>query len=77
MALIRTFDKVSRNRYTVHGEVGCEVSAFVANGKTYLQFDTGGSRTRKLKGKTSQSIQADEDSAAAMLALLRATFKVR
>ena len=75
MALVKRFKKVSRNRYTVHGEVDCAVSAFVVNGKTYLQLDTAGSKSRMLKGKTSQSLQFDRDSAEQLVFLIRNTFQ--
>ena len=77
MALVRRFKNVTRNRYAVHGEVDCTVAAFVINGQTFLQLDTGGSRGRKLKGKTSQSIQFDRDAAEQLVSLLRRTFELR
>lgn len=70
MALIRSLFRTHLKRYRVHPEVTCGYSLFVRNGATYLQLDTYGSAERKLLGKTSQSIQFDEDSARRLRELL-------
>jgi hypothetical protein len=60
MALVTEFEKVSKERYSVHGPVECSYMIFTApGGKRYLQLDTYGSRERQIKGKISQSIQLD------------------
>ena len=74
MALITAFRRTSKNRHSVHGKVECMTSAFTSAGKVYLQLDTGGSPTRKLKGKTSQTIQLDAAGARQLVTILRATF---
>lgn len=76
MALLRLFQKTTRERYLVHGPVDCTVVTFVANGRTYLQLDTHGSESRKIRGKTSQSIQLDAAGATHLVALLRKTFSL-
>jgi hypothetical protein len=62
MALVRGFVEKAKERQTVHDEVECSYSIFSSGGKRYLQLETFGSPTRKLKGKTSQSVQFDETS---------------
>lgn len=74
MALIRSFERTTRERYSAHQEVQCRVSAFIINGRTYLQLDTGGSNSRLHPGKVSQTIQLDLDSASELVAIIRATF---
>jgi hypothetical protein len=61
MALVRRLSEIKKQRQAVHEEVDCAYSVFSdAQGRTYLQLETFGSPTRKLRGKTSQSIQFDE-----------------
>lgn len=63
MALVRRLVEVMKQRQSVHGEVKCAYSVFTGErGRRYLQIDTFGSKTRKLTGKTSQSIQFDGQS---------------
>lgn len=72
MALIRKFEKLGLQVEKVHGKVACTYTAFRAtDGKRYFQIDTYGSPERKLKGKKSQTIQLDEDSAKELVALLK------
>lgn len=63
MALIRKLLEAKKERQSVHGEVECTYSVFSdSQGRRYLQLETFGSPVRKLTGKTSQSMQFDEDS---------------
>ncbi len=63
MALVRKLFEAKKERQSVHGEVDCAYSVFTdSQGRTYLQLETFGSPTRKLTGKTSQSMQFDERS---------------
>jgi hypothetical protein len=62
MALVKNLESVTKERNSVHGPVDCAYTIFAANdGKRYLQLDTFGSRSRKIAGKISQSMQFDED----------------
>ncbi len=64
MALVKKFDRITKERNSVHAEVDCTYSVFTASdGKRYLQLDTFGSKQRKILSKTSQSIQFDPASA--------------
>lgn len=61
MALVTRFSKAEKDRQRVHEEVECAYSTFRdPSGRIVLQLETFGSPTRKLPGKTSQSIQFDE-----------------
>jgi hypothetical protein len=63
MALVRKLVKATKERQSVHGEVECSYSVVSdSRGQKYLQLETFGSPSRKLTGKTSQSIQFDESS---------------
>jgi hypothetical protein len=76
LALITALNQKIRDRCSVHEKVDCSVSSFVENGKTYLQIDTYGSATRKLVGKTSQSLQINETAAKELALLLRGIFHI-
>ncbi|UCE68090.1 MAG: hypothetical protein JSU85_13135 [Candidatus Zixiibacteriota bacterium] len=55
-----------------HDPVDCSYTVFAdESGGKYLQIDTYGSNTRKLKGKKSQSIQFNEDSLRELLEIVR------
>lgn len=61
MALVRKLSRGKKERHSVHEEVECMYSVFSDKQHyRYLQLDTFGKPTRKLKGKTSQAIQFDE-----------------
>jgi len=77
MALVRKLQKNGLQVEKVHGEVECTYNAFHApDGKRYFQIDTYGSAERKLKGKKSQTIQLDENSAKELISLLRSEFSL-
>lgn len=63
MALVRKLEEHLMKNNRVHDPVDCTFSIFTnSEGKKYLQLDTYGSSSRKLKGKKSQSLQFDENS---------------
>lgn len=63
MALVKRIDKIVMERNSVHDPVECTYSIFTgSDGQKYLQIDTYGSKTRKFKGKKSQSFQFNRDS---------------
>lgn len=75
MALVRSFEEITPTKANVHGEVECTYSHFVGNdGQHYLQLNTYGSAQRQNRGKQSQTIQLDKDSARKLAALLRRYF---
>lgn len=58
MARVKRFVKATKERHFVHDEVDCSYSVFTdRSGDRYLQLDTRGRSSRKLKGKTSQTLQ--------------------
>jgi hypothetical protein len=58
MAVIRSFEARKPDRIADHSEAEATYSIVVdQDGTKYLQLDTLGSRTRKLKGKVSQSLR--------------------
>ena len=78
MALVRRMERTTLKFESVHGEVDCTYTVFHGeDGKRYFQVDTYGSPDRKLKGKKSQSLQFDEDSARELMALIKAELGLR
>lgn len=75
MALITEFTRINKARQSVHGPVECAYSVFTdGSGKSYLQFETFGSKERKIPGKTSQAIQLDEAAAARLKEIIEQAF---
>ena len=58
MALIKKLEHRHLDRHSLHGETEAKYSVHEADGgRKVLQIDTYGSKTRKIPGKTSQTIQ--------------------
>lgn len=58
MALVRILEKMNMEKPAIHSETTCTYTTFNdENGNTYLQIDTYGSASRKIKGKKSQTTQ--------------------
>ena len=70
------FDRLEKNRNTVHGKVYATYSSFVTGGKKYFQIDTYGKADRAMPGKISQSLQFDKSSAESLIALLKKEFNL-
>jgi hypothetical protein len=70
MALIKNLNKVYKNS-RVHQEVKADYTIVSKEGKKYIQIDTYGSNEREIKGKVSQSIQFDSDSAKQLINIIR------
>ncbi|MGI6366611.1 MAG: methionyl-tRNA formyltransferase [Bacillota bacterium] len=68
------FERIEKNRNTIHEAVRATYSTFVKNGQVYFQIDTYGSTVREMRDKVSQSIQLDKQMAAILVDMLRATF---
>jgi hypothetical protein len=63
MALIRKLEPMTMDSNRVHEPVDCTYTTFTdETGSKYLQIDTYGSSSRKIKGKKSQSLQFNEKS---------------
>lgn len=75
MALIQTFDRVTKERQAVHKPTRCTYCEFIGPGdKRYLQLDTFGSEDRDFPDKVSQSIQFGEDAARELMEIIKRTF---
>lgn len=75
MALIKNLKQRSLQRHATHSSVEASYSVIeISSGKPLLQIDTFGSAGRKLKGKTSQSIQVDKKCAEQLIRILTKTF---
>lgn len=75
MALVARFERVEKQRNSVHSQVECGYVVFEArDGHRYLQLDTYGSAERKLQDKVSQSLQFDENTAAELRKILESAF---
>lgn len=57
MALIKKLEKSELERPSVHKSASCTFTIFQEDNESYLQIDTYGSETRKMKGKKSQTLQ--------------------
>ena len=76
MALVKNMERISMDRNYVHQPVeSCTYTVFTddVRGKV-LQIDTYGSKSRKIKGKKSQSLQFDAASAAILKEILTSHF---
>jgi hypothetical protein len=72
MALVKKLSKITMDRNIIHGPVDCSYTVFTdESGGKYLQIDTYGSKTRKIKGKKSQSIQFNENSLRELMEIIR------
>lgn len=76
MARISSLESLILNRNSIHEPVEATYTSFSADGATYLQIDTYGSTHRQIRGKKSQSIQFDRDSAVLVYELLKRTFNL-
>src|SRR5690554_4496755 len=63
MARIERFSLGRRDRPTLHDPIEATMYLFELDGRRLMQIDTSGRNTRELPGKTSQSIQLDEQAA--------------
>jgi hypothetical protein len=75
MALIKTFSRKDRERYSVHDEIEASYFSFERDGRILLQIDTHGRNTRENPGKQSQTIQLDRDGAYVLYAILKREFQ--
>lgn len=73
MALIEKmkFSKITKDRIRVHEPAEATYSVFSDGNNTYFQIDTYGSDSRKDKGKISQSIQIDKETALELIQILQ------
>ncbi|WP_404448116.1 hypothetical protein LG307_03380 [Sutcliffiella horikoshii] len=80
MALIKgnTMKKIMKERNAVHYEVDNTYTSFIdKEGNRILQIDTYGSNQREFRGKVSQSIQFDKESAQEFLKVIKKEFNIK
>jgi hypothetical protein len=76
MALIRKFNKGSRERVSIHDEIEADYFAFERDGRFVMQIDTHGRATRDIPGKLSQTFQLDREGAVALINILKREFQL-
>lgn len=74
MALINRFEERPLEPRRVHAPVLCGYRAMEVEGTRVLQLETYGSPDRVVPGKTSQSIQLNEESARALKRVIESAF---
>lgn len=70
------FNKLDKERHSVHSKVKSTYSIFENDGEKYFQIDTYGKDNRELKDKISQSIQLNKDDAIFLVKLLTDYFNL-
>ena len=76
MARIGAFIKGHMQRMTLHDEIEATYYLHDIDGRKLFQLNSAGRKTRELPGKTSQSIQLDEQGAKELVAILRRHFDI-
>ncbi|MET4174886.1 hypothetical protein ABIB99_005995 [Bradyrhizobium sp. LA6.1] len=76
MAMIRKFLERSMERNSIHDEIEARYSIFERDGRSFLQIDTYGRKSREMPEKKSQSIQLDRSSGLELLKILKQAFHV-
>lgn len=79
MALIEVhqFNKIEKNRNTVHKPTVATFSVFEEDGQKYFQIDTFGTEDRVMREKVSQAIQIDKSMAKKLVDILRNEFSLK
>lgn len=71
-----SFEKIEKQRNTVHEKVHTTYTVFEMNGERYFQMDTYGRIDRECPEKISQSIQLSKENAQFVVDLLVDTFEL-
>ena len=78
MALVTSLEHLQKDSKGAHEPTTCTYTVVTdGTGNRYLQLDTYGSEHRKIKGKTSQSLQFDAEAARQLRKVIEATFPER
>lgn len=67
-------ERIKKDSNRVHDLVEAGYDFFYIDGKCYFQLDTYGTSNRLHRGKTSQSIQIDKESASVLISILKNVF---
>ncbi len=71
---VKKMERENKYRNTVQEEVEATYTVFAKDGHKYFQIDTYGKSARKLKGRSSQILQIDENSVKELIELLSKEF---
>ncbi|WP_042149693.1 hypothetical protein [Paucisalibacillus sp. EB02] len=72
---VKKIKRVEKDCNLIHKEVEASYSSFSStNGTKYVQIDTYGTNDRLYRGKISQSIQIDKNSAEKLIQILKKEF---
>lgn len=74
MARLQNFEKGNINRFQLHDPINATYYVNEVDGRKILQLSTFGRNSRKIPGKTSQTIQLDKSSAEKLYIILKETF---
>ena len=74
MALVRTFNRFHMDRNSIHDEIDAKYCVFDNDGRTFIQINTHGRKTREIPNKVSQSIQLDKTGAEVLFGILKREF---
>ena len=67
---LENFQRLEKDRNTVHNKVEATYTVFDMHGEKYFQIDSYGSINREMPGKISQSIQLDKETAEYLVNLI-------
>ena len=73
----KNFEKIEKNRNTVHEAVYSTYTFFESGGKKYFQIDTYGKKDRENPCKCSQSIQVNKETAQSLIELMKKGFDLQ
>ena len=73
---IEEFERIEKNRNTVHDSVYATYTVFEQSGERYLQIDTYGKSGRENPGKISQSIQINKEMAQILIEMMKQEFQL-
>jgi hypothetical protein len=76
MAMIERFSEKRMNKNSIHEGIEATYTVFEHDGRSFVQIDSYGRRTREIPGKKSQSIQLDRRAGLELLEILKRTFHV-
>jgi hypothetical protein len=74
MALIRSLERKSMDRNSIHREIRATYTLFECDGRRFIQLDSYGTDERQIPGKKSQSLQFDDAGARALFDILKRHF---
>ena len=74
---LEKFNRLEKERNTVHTKVAATYSVFDTNGEKYFQIDTYGNVDREIPEKISQSFQLDRTTAKFLVNLIIKEFNLK